>query len=111
MHFKQNHFNQAKTTEPKFDNSGVYAPIEGKDEDKEEFYSELQNSVDKIPNKENISTAFNKLKITNSFYRHKHTNKFSCEVRRTGSIIDDIIINDRLKSNTEDTRIFRGSKI
>jgi len=36
---------------------GVYAPIAGKDEDTEEFYSELQNSVDKIPNKENISIA------------------------------------------------------
>jgi len=35
---------------------GVYAPIEGKDEDKR-VYSELQNSVDKIPNKENISIA------------------------------------------------------
>jgi len=55
--------------------------------------------------------AFNKLKITNSFYRHKNTHKFSCEARRTRSIIDDIIINDRLKNNTEDTRIFRGSEI
>jgi len=36
---------------------GVYAPTEGKDKDTEEFYSELQNSVDKIPNKENISIA------------------------------------------------------
>jgi hypothetical protein len=32
-------------------------PIEGKDKDTEEFYSELQNSVDKIPNKENMSIA------------------------------------------------------
>jgi len=36
---------------------GVYAPIEGTDDDTEEFYSELQNSMDKIPTKENISIA------------------------------------------------------
>jgi len=82
---------------------GVYAPVEGKEQDTEEFYRELQQSVDKIPKKENIILAgdfngsisnqcigtygeqimnhngaalrdfyaVNKLKITNSFYRHK----------------------------------------
>jgi hypothetical protein len=57
MHFKQDHFNQAKTTEPNLTIVEVYGPIEGKDKDTEEFYSELQNSADKIPNKENISIA------------------------------------------------------
>jgi hypothetical protein len=57
MHFKQDHFNQAKITEPNLTIVGVYGPIEGKDEDTVEFYSELQNSVDKIPNKGNISIA------------------------------------------------------
>jgi len=55
--------------------------------------------------------AFNKLKITNSFYRHKHIHKFTWEARGAKSIIDYIIINDRLKSNIKDTRVFRGSKI
>jgi len=55
--------------------------------------------------------AFNKLKITNSFYRHKDIHKFTWEARGTKSVIDYIIINDRLKSNIEDTRVFRGSEI
>jgi len=55
--------------------------------------------------------AFNKLKITNSFYRHKYIYKFTWEARGTKSIIDYIIINDRLKNNIEDTRVFRGSEI
>ena len=55
--------------------------------------------------------AFNKLNITNSFYRHKDIHKFTWEARGTKSIIDYIIINDRLKSNIEYTRVFRGSGI
>ena len=57
--------------------------------------------------------AFNKLKITNSFYRHKDIHKFTWEARGTKSITDYIItlINDRLRSNIEDTRVFRGSEI
>jgi len=38
--------------------------------------------------------AFNKLKITNSFYRHKNIHKFTLEARGTMSIMDYIIIND-----------------
>jgi hypothetical protein len=126
---------------------GVYAPIEGKEHETEEFYNELQHVIDKIPKKENIIiagdfngrignqpipecigqngehvikhkgtalrdfSAFSKLKITNSFYRHKNMHKFTWEARGTRSIIDYKIINDRLKSNIEDTRVFRGSKI
>ena len=55
--------------------------------------------------------AFNKLKITNSFYRHKDIHKFAWEARGTKSVIDYIIINDRLKSNIEETRVFRGREI
>ena len=55
--------------------------------------------------------AFNKLKITNSFCRHIDIHKFTWEARGTKTIIDYIIINDRLKSNNEDTRVFRGSEI
>ena len=54
--------------------------------------------------------AFNKLKITNSFYRHKDTQKFTLEARGNKSIIDYIIINYRLKSNIENTKVFRGSE-
>jgi len=50
--------------------------------------------------------TFNKLKITNSFYRHKDIHKFTWEARGAKSAIDYIIINDRLKSNIEDTRVF-----
>jgi len=52
-----------------------------------------------------------KLKITNSFHRHKDIHSFTWEARGTRSVIDYIIINDRLKSNIEDTRVFRGSEI
>jgi hypothetical protein len=55
--------------------------------------------------------AFHKLKITNSFCRHKDIHKFTWEARGTRSIIDYIIVNGRLKSNIEYTRAFRGSEI
>ena len=51
------------------------------------------------------------MKKTNSFYRHKDIHKFTWEARGTKSIIDYIIINDRLKSSIEDTRVFRGKEI
>jgi exonuclease III len=38
----------------KFTIVGVYAPVEGKEQDTEEFYKELQQIMDKIPKKENI---------------------------------------------------------
>jgi len=37
--------------------AGVYAPVEGKEQDTEEFYRELQQSMDKIPKNENIILA------------------------------------------------------
>jgi len=36
---------------------GVYAPVEGKEQETGEFYRELQQSTDKIPKKENIILA------------------------------------------------------
>jgi len=36
---------------------GVYAPVEGKEQATEEFYRELQQSIDKIPRTENIIVA------------------------------------------------------
>jgi len=55
--------------------------------------------------------VLNNIKITNSFYRHKDIHKFTWEARGARPIIDCIVINDRLKSNIEDTRVFRGSEI
>jgi len=125
---------------------GVYAPVEGKEQDTEEFYRELHQSMDKIPKKENIILAedfngrigsqpipecigtygeqvmnhngaalrdfcaFIKHKI-NLFYRHKDIHKFTWVARGTRSVIDYTIIDDRLKSNIEDTRVFRGTEI
>jgi hypothetical protein len=36
---------------------GVYAPVEGKEQDTEKFYRKLQQSVHKIPKKKNIILA------------------------------------------------------
>ena len=36
---------------------GVYEPVKGKEQYTEEFYRELQQSMDKIPKKENIILA------------------------------------------------------
>jgi len=36
---------------------GVYVPVEGKEQDTEEFYRELQQSMDKIPKNKNIILA------------------------------------------------------
>jgi hypothetical protein len=47
---RQNCGNQAITTKPNFTIVGVYAPIEGKEQETEEFYNELQ-VIDKIPKK------------------------------------------------------------
>ena len=55
--------------------------------------------------------AFNKLTITNSFYRNKDIDKFTWKARGSKSIIGYIIINNILKNNIEDTRVFRGSEI
>jgi len=36
---------------------GIYAPVEGKEQDTEEFYRELQQIMNKIPKNENITLA------------------------------------------------------
>ena len=122
-------------------------PVEGKEQDTEELYRELQQNMDKIPKMENIILAgdfsgrlrnqpiaarigsygeqvtnhngatlrdfcaFNKLKIRNSFYSHKDIHKFMWEARGNKSVIDYIIINDRLISNTEDTKVLKEVKL
>ena len=126
---------------------GVYAPLEGKEQDKEEFYRELQQSMDKIPKTENFILAgdfngrigkhpipecvgiygeqvtkhngaalrdfctFNKLKITNSFYRQTNIHKYTWEARGTKSVIDYIIINDRLKRTLKIQEFLEEAKL
>jgi len=48
---------------------GVYAPVEGKEQDTEEFYRELQQSMDKIPKNENdiLAGDFNGRMVINQF--------------------------------------------
>jgi exonuclease III len=96
---------------------GIYAPVEGKPTETEEFYDELQAAVDKNNKQDYLILAgdfnasvgaqpvdkhigskgeqtgnnngrvlmdfclFNKLKITNTFFRHKNMHKFTWEAR------------------------------
>jgi hypothetical protein len=53
---------------------------------------------------------FNKLKIMNTFFRHKNIHKFILKSEGTISRIDYIIINGKLKT-IRDTRVFRASEI
>ena len=57
--------------------------------------------------------ALNKFKIKkkNLFYRHKDIQKCTWEAKGNKSIIDNIIIDDRLVSNIGDKRVFRRSEI
>jgi hypothetical protein len=54
---------------------------------------------------------FNNLKITNSFFRHKNIHKYIWEARGLQSVTYYIIVNEKLKPNIRDTRVFRGSEI
>jgi hypothetical protein len=53
---------------------------------------------------------FNKLKITNIFFRHKNIHKFILKSRGTIYRNDYIIINENLKT-IRDTMVFRASEI
>ena len=130
---------------------GVNVPVEGKEQEREEFYWELQQNMQKVcktenttlaadfngrignqPIEENIGPygeqitsnigatlsdfcALNKFKMKkkkkNLFYRHKDIHKFTWDARGNKSIIDYIIIDDRLVSNIEEKRVFRRSEI
>jgi hypothetical protein len=126
---------------------GVYAPVEGKQEETEFFYTDLHEIIEKSTKTEHLILAgafnattgnqpvkdctgsegeatvtsngttlidfcvFNKLKITNTFFRHKRIHKYTWERRGTKSITDYIIIGNRLKAYIRDTRVYRGSEI
>ena len=57
LDFGQNNWNYNKELNRNFTIVGVYAPVEGKEQDTEEFYRELKQSMDKIPKTENIILA------------------------------------------------------
>jgi exonuclease III len=55
--------------------------------------------------------VFNNLKIINTFYSHKDIQKYTEEARGTKSLIDYVIINDKLKACIKDTKVHRGCNI
>ena len=57
LDFGQNNWNKIKVLNRNFAIVGVYAPVEGKEQDTGEFYRELQQSIDKSPKKEDIILA------------------------------------------------------
>jgi hypothetical protein len=50
--------------------------------------------------------VFNNLKITNTFYRHKDIHKHTWEAHSTKSLIDCVIINDKLEAYMKNTRVY-----
>ena len=57
------------------------------------------------------SVTFSKLKVTNSFFRKRNNNKYTLSARDCKSIIDYIIVNEKLAVLVEDTHIYRGPNI
>lgn len=55
--------------------------------------------------------TFNKLRITNTFFRKKDIHKNTWSARGQRSLIDYVIISRRLAKQTTDTRVYRGYKI
>lgn len=53
----------------------------------------------------------NRLKITNSFFRKKDIHKYTWTARGSKSIIDYIIVNNKLSSDVIDTTVQRGSDL
>lgn len=55
--------------------------------------------------------TYNRLKITNTFYRKKDIHKYTWCARNQRSLIDYIMINDRLRNQIQDVRVYRGYDI
>ncbi|GFG40963.1 hypothetical protein Cfor_00005, partial [Coptotermes formosanus] len=53
------------------------------------------------------SCAYNKMRIINSFLRHKDIHKFTWAERGSKSIIDYVIANKKIWPYTTDTRVYR----
>ncbi|PSN55001.1 hypothetical protein C0J52_02310 [Blattella germanica] len=54
---------------------------------------------------------FNELRITNTFFKHKEIHKYTWSARGSYSIIDYVIVNQKMRNLVRDTRVFRGSDI
>lgn len=123
---------------------GCYAPEEGRLEDTNEFYDQLQTILDKTNKNDYIIIAgdlnarignipigkiigtngeptiningnilrnfalYNTLKITNTFFRHKDIHKYTWSARGSRTIIDYVIVNEKVSKLVEDTRVYRG---
>ena len=55
--------------------------------------------------------TFNKLKITNGFFRKKDIHKYTWAARGYRSIIDYVMINKKVAGSVRDTRVYRGADI
>jgi hypothetical protein len=55
--------------------------------------------------------AYNKLRITNSFFRHKDIHKFTWAERGSKSIIYYVIANKKIWPYITDTRVYRGAEV
>ncbi|XP_039280839.1 uncharacterized protein LOC111056792 [Nilaparvata lugens] len=55
--------------------------------------------------------TFNDLKITNTFFKKKDIHKYTWAARGYRSLIDYVIVNKKMSSQVQDTRVYRGSDI
>jgi hypothetical protein len=126
---------------------GVYASTTGHKEQREQFYNQLQDVIDKLDKNYTVTIsgdlnaridtetmddligphgevelndngeylrefcAYNKLRIRNSFSRHKDIQKLTWAERGSKSLIDYIIANKKVWPYITDTRIYRGAEI
>lgn len=58
-----------------------------------------------------IIASFNNLKLTNTFLRKKDIYKYILASRGYRSIIDYIIVNNKIACQVKDTRVYRGYDI
>lgn len=56
-------------------------------------------------------SIMNKFRITNSFFRHRDIHKYTWVARGMRSIIDYILVNQKLVPEVQDTRVYRGPNI
>lgn len=126
---------------------GVYSPDEGRKEETDIFYNELQAVLDGInkndyiviggdlnarigntPVKDIIGinreptlnqngkmlrdfVSFNKMRIENTFFKHKEIHKYTWSARGLRSIIDYFIANEKLSKLFRDVRVLRSCDI
>jgi hypothetical protein len=55
--------------------------------------------------------VYNQLNIMNTWFEHKDTYKFTWNARGQRSVIDYIIVNQKLREIILDCRVFRGFEI